>query len=78
MIQIRSTFWKNFPKKINDMCRLFGTGEYLPRDQTYTEEKPSKCSKYDKIFSITGHLKESERTHTVEKLFKCTKGDKTF
>ena len=28
MIQIRSTFWKIFLKKINDMCRLFGTGEY--------------------------------------------------
>ena len=33
---------------------------------------------YDKIFSITGHLKEHERTHTVEKPFKCKNCDKSF
>ena len=63
------------PFKCTNCDKSFST--YSPRDQTHREEKP-KCSKYDKIFSITGHLKEHERTHMGEKPFKSTKGDKTF
>ena len=39
---------------------------------------PFGCSKYDKIFSITGLLKEHERTLTEEKPFECSKYDKIF
>ena len=37
---------------------------------------PFGCSKYHKIFSITGLLKEHERTLIGEKPFKCSKYDK--
>ena len=47
-------------------------------ERTHTGEKPFRCSKYDKIFKITGHLKEHERTHTGEEPFNCTKCDKSF
>ena len=43
-----------------------------------TWERSLFCLKYDKIFSITGHLKEHERTHMAEKSFKCTNCDKSF